>query len=270
MTMPELTGKKQGWSMLSVITAEFRKARRSPLFLVTVIGMIIMPMMLGVLMFIKKYPDLAHNTLLLSKASMIPGNADWHAYFGFFSQMLCGAGLFVFGFCASWLFGREYSDRTLKDLLALPLPRGAMVFGKFVVLFCWCSLLFIVASAVAVLIGMALQLPGWTSHLGYESLLVMFIATIMNIGLNTVTSFMACWTRGYLAPIGFVIVALILGNFVGMLGFAGYYPWAIPMLYAMKSLEGAFIGITSIAIVAAIAFAGLVATLLWWRLADHH
>jgi ABC-2 type transport system permease protein len=268
--MQELAGKKRGYSMLWVIRTELRKARRSPMFLITVIGMIIMPLMLGLLMFVKKYPEIAHNTILLSKASMIPGNADWHTYFGFFSQMLCGAGLFVFGFCASWLFGREYSDRTLKDLLAIPVPRGAMVFGKFIVLFCWCSLLFIIASAVAVLVGKALQLPGWTFNLGYESLLVMFIATIMNIGLNTVTSFMACWTRGYLAPVGFIIVALLLGNFVGMLGFAGFYPWAIPMTYAMKSLEGAFIGIPSIIIVVVTTFAGLVSTLLWWRLADHY
>ncbi len=254
--------------MLAVLTTEFRKTTRSPIFLITIIGMMFMPLMLGLLMFIKKYPDLAHSTILLSKASMIPGNADWLTYFGFFSQMICGAGLIVFGFCASWLFGREYSDRTMKDLLALPLPRGAMVWGKFIVLFCWCGLLFVIASAVAVAIGMGMHLPGWTIQICHHSLLVMFIATLMNVGLNTVTSFMACWTRGYLAPIGFIIIALLLGNFTGMLGLAAYYPWAIPMTYATKGLEGAFVGIPSVAIVIATAFAGLLATLLWWRFAD--
>ena len=240
------------------------------MFLITIIGMMVMPMMLGLMMFIKKYPALAKSTILLSKASMIPGNADWLTYFGLFGQMVGGVGLLVFGFCASWLFGREYSDRTIKDLLALPLPRGAMVWGKFIVLFCWCMLLFLIASVIAVGVGNALQLPGWTVHLCCHSLFVMFIATIMNVGLNTVTSFMACWMRGYLAPIGFIIVALMLGNFIGMLGLAPYYPWAIPMTYVTKGLEGAFVGIPSIAIVVATTCAGLVGTLLRWRYADQH
>jgi ABC-2 type transport system permease protein len=270
MIMFEQTGKRQRFSLFAIVRMEFRKMRRSPIFLITIIGMVFMPLMLGLLMFIKKYPALAKSTLLLSKASMIPGNADWLSYLGFFSQMIGGAGLLVFGFCASWLFGREYSDKTVKDLLALPLPRGAVVWGKFIVLLCWCVLLFVIASAVSVGVGMGLQLPGWTCQIGYHSLLVMFLASLMNVGLNTVTSFMACWTRGYLAPIGFIIVALMFGNFTGMLGFAAYYPWAIPMTYATKALEGVFIGIPSVAIVVATAFAGLLGTLLWWRFADQH
>jgi ABC-2 type transport system permease protein len=268
--MQETRGKRRGLPLLAVLKTETRKAVASPMFLITVIGMTCMPLMLGLLMFVKKYPDSAHNVILLSKASMIPGNADWHTYFGFFGQMLGGAGLLVFGFCASWLFGREYSDRTMKDLLALPLPRGSQVFGKFAVLLFWCTLLFCAASAVAMLTGMALHLPGWTPAAASRSLLVVFIASLMNIGLNTVTSFIACLTRGYLAAIGFIIVALVLGNFTGMLGLAAYYPWAIPMTYAVKGLEGDFVGIPGIVIVSGTSFAGLIATYLWWRYADQH
>jgi hypothetical protein len=62
----------------------------------------------------------------------------------------------------------------------------------------------------------------------------------------------------------------MLGNFIGMLGLAPYYPWAIPMTYVTKGLEGAFVGIPSIAIVVATTCAGLVGTLLRWRYADQH
>ncbi|MEV0143917.1 MULTISPECIES: ABC transporter permease [unclassified Nonomuraea] len=34
---------------------------------------------------------------------------------------------------AIWLFGREFSDHTAKDLLALPTSRTAIVAAKFVV-----------------------------------------------------------------------------------------------------------------------------------------
>jgi ABC-2 type transport system permease protein len=238
------------------------------MFWITVIGMIFMPMMLGVLMFIKKYPELAQNSIMLSKATAIPGNGDWPAYFGVFAQMISGAGLVVFGFVASWLFGREYSDRTAKDLLALPLPRSSIVIGKFMVMTCWCGLLFVIAATVMLCIGFALHLTGWSSDYWLHCMLVLFNATLMNIGLCMLTAFLACWTRGYLAPIGFVIVTLILGNFIGMLGFGPYYPWGIPMLYATKGIEGGCIGIASIIIVITTAIAGLIATLAWWRFAD--
>ena len=255
-------------ALLPVIKTEFRKAFRSPMFWITIIGMVFMPMMLGVLMFIKKYPELAQSSIMLSKATSIPGKGDWPAYFGIFAQMLSGAGLVVFGFVASWLFGREYSDRTAKDLLALPLPRSSIVFGKFAVMACWCGLLFVIAAAVMLCIGFALHLDGWSSGYWLHCMLMFSIATLMNIGLCMLTAFLACWTRGYLAPIGFVIVTLILGNFVGMLGFGPYYPWGIPMLYAVKGMEGAFIGTASIIIVIATGIAGLIATLAWWRFAD--
>jgi ABC-2 type transport system permease protein len=234
--------------VLRVVKTETLKALRSPMFIITAASVIFMPLMLGLLMFIKKYPDLAQASIMLSKATMIPGNADWRTYFSLFAQMICGAGLVIYGFVASWIFGREYSDRTAKDLLALPLPRGALVTGKFLVMACWCLLLFFAATATALIAGRALALPGWSYAYGFQCLRILFSAALMNIGLSMLVSFVACWARGYLAPIGFVIVTLLLGNFIGMLGFGPYYPWGIPVLYAMKGLEGVFLGAASIVI----------------------
>jgi ABC-2 type transport system permease protein len=132
----------------------------------------------------------------------------------------------------------------------------------------WCGLLFATATAVALIIGSVLRLTGLTFEYVLHCMLILSAATLMNVCLNMLTSFLACWTRGYLAAIGFVIVTLILGNFVGMLGFANYYPWGIPMLYATKGLEGAYLGTASIIVVTATSLIGLIATLFWWRYAD--
>lgn len=255
-------------TILAVAKAEFRKIFRSPLLWITIAGMIFIPMMLGLLMFIKRYPELAQSSIMLSKANQIPGNGDWASYLGIFAQIISGAGLLVFGFVASWLFGREYSDRTVKDLLALPLPRSSIVIGKFFVMACWCGLLFVVSTVVMLGIGLALHLPGWSQNYWFHCMQVFSIATLMNIGLCMLTAFVACLTRGYIAPIGFLIVTLILGNFIGMLGFAPYYPWGIPALYAIKGVESTHIGMPSIIIVIMTSIAGLIATLAWWRYSD--
>jgi ABC-2 type transport system permease protein len=205
---------------------------------------------------------------MLSKANQIPGDGDWVSYLGIFAQIISGAGLLIFGFVASWLFGREYSDRTVKDLLALPLPRSSIVTGKFLVMACWCGLLFVVAIVVMSSIGLALHLPGWSQDYWFHCMQVFCIATLMNIGLCMLTAFVACWTRGYIAPIGFLIVTLVLGNFIGMLGFGPYYPWGIPALYAIKEVESAHLAVASIIILTMTSIAGLIATLMWWRYAD--
>ena len=182
--------------------------------------------------------------------------------------MISGAGLVVFGFAASWIFGREYSDRTVKDLLALPVPRQVIASGKLIVLAFWSVILFIIATVTAIIIGLLLDLSGWSlSYLG-RCLWVFSISTLLNIGLCMLTSFIASWARGYLAPVGFVFVTMILANFSSMLGFGSVYPWGIPMIYAMKGVEGAAIGVSSIIIVVVTSAIGLVALLFWWRYAD--
>jgi ABC-2 type transport system permease protein len=238
------------------------------MFRITIIGIAFMPLMLGLLMFIKKYPDLAHSSLMLSKATMIPGNADWQTFFGLFAQMIVGAGLLIFGFVASWIFGREYSDRTIKDLLALPLPRWSVAVGKFIVTALWCGFLFIIAAAVTVCVGFALHLDGWSLAYMRHCMLVLSAGVLLDIWLNTVAAFVANWSRGFLAPIGFTIVALVLANFASMLGFATYYPWGIPMLFAVNGLTGTYPSMISLIIVAITGLTGFVGTLLWWRFED--
>ena len=59
-------------------------------------------------------------------------NADWQTYLGLLNQITAGAGLLGFALVTSWVFGREYSDRTVKDLLALPVSRSSIVVSKFI------------------------------------------------------------------------------------------------------------------------------------------
>ncbi|MBP7736513.1 MAG: ABC transporter permease [Spirochaetes bacterium] len=265
-------GKKKGIlrSLSAVVETEITKAYRSPMFWITIIGMIFIPMMFGLMMFIKKYPELAQSSLFLSKAKMIEGDSSWQTYFGLFSQMISGAGMVVFGFAASWIFGREYSDRTIKDLLALPVPRQVMVAGKLIVLSAWSAVLFMIGTITAIILGLLLELSGWSQSYLVRCAGVFSISILLDVGLCMVTAFIACWARGYLAPVGFVFVTMILANFFSMLGYGTVYPWGIPMMYAMKGTEGVAVPFYSIVIVAVTSALGLAVLLLWWRYADQN
>ena len=65
---------------------------------------------------------------------MMAGVADWPTYLDLLAQSIAVGGLILFSLIGSWVFGREFVDRTVKDLLALPTARSAIVAAKFLVI----------------------------------------------------------------------------------------------------------------------------------------
>lgn len=257
-----------GEYILPVIETEAFKAFKSGMFKVTLIIAAFVPVMMGFLMYIKLHPDAAQNSLMFSKAQSIPGPGDWIGYMTMFAQVVSGVGLLLMGFASSWLWGREYSDRTVKDILALPFPRELIVVGKMMILFVWGNIMLLVSFLMMLLIGFLLKLPNWDTHFIVHSLNVFILATFLNIAISTVTACIASVTRSYLAPIGFAIATLVFGNFVGMLGLGAYYPWGIPMSVAMSAMEDMHIATISFVLFSLTSLFGLLATMYWWRYSD--
>ena len=59
---------------------------------------------------------------------------------------------------------------------------------------------------------------------------------MLTIVLCTPVAFFASVGRGYLPPIGFVILTLIIVNFVGLIGIGPYFPWSIPGIYSSAAV----------------------------------
>lgn len=255
---------------IAVILTESLKIRRSKIFMITVLLFIFVPLVMGFMIFIAKNPELAHKFGLLgTKATVLNLQADWPTYFGLLNMAVVGIGLIMFGFITSWVFGREYSDHTVKDLLALPTPRSSIVLAKFLVIATWCVFLTFVFFAFGMLIGAIVQIPGWTNEIFFHGTKIFIGASLLTILLSAPAAFFASFGRGYLAPLGFVMLALMISQFVGVLGFAQYFPWSIPMLYAGGAgAESAQLGIISYIILLLTSILGLVSTLAWWRYAD--
>ena len=256
--------------LTAAIYTESLKIRRSKIFLITVILSVFIPLILGFMIFIAKNPDLARKFGLLgAKATVLNIKAHWPTYLGFLDMAMAGIGLLLFGFITSWVFGREHSDHTMKDLLALPVPRSSIVWAKFIVIAIWCMLLTIIIFTCGILAGAAIQIPGWSEVLFLHSGAVFAGASLLTILLCTPAAFFAGLGRGYLSPIGFVMLALMVSQFVGALGFAPYFPWSVPMLFAGGAgAESAQLGIVSYIILSVTSILGLGGTLAWRRTAD--
>lgn len=258
----------------SAVWAEVLKIRRSKMLWITVLAFVFIPFMMGVLMFVTKHPETAQKFGLMgSKAAMLRfGDADWSTYFALIIQAMTGIGLLGFGVITGWIFGREYSDRTAKDLLALPIPRSYVVLSKFIVVTIWCILLSVTFWGAGLVIGKIIQFSGWSGAIVFHHAYIFFMTTLLTILLVTPVAFFASFGRGYLPPIGFVLLTLILVNFVGLIGIGPYFPWAIPGIYSDASAatgnESAPLGTISYSILFLTSIVGLIGTLAWWRYAD--
>ena len=97
------------------------------------------------------------------------------------------------------------------------------------------------------------------------------ITALLTLLLTAPVAFFASYGRGYLPPMGFVILTLLMGQFSVAVGLAPYFPWAIPASYSTAvTTGGAQLGAISYIILVLTCLIGLAATFAWWRYADQH
>jgi ABC-2 type transport system permease protein len=252
-------------NIAQAIWVEMLKARRSKMPLLTALGFSLVPLVGGFFMIVLRDPELArHVGLISAKAQITVGVADWPAYLGFLALANAVGGVMLFGLIASWVFGREYSDRTVKDLLALPTSRSAIVFAKFVVVASWAAVLTAMMYLVGLGVGAAIALPHTSFQVMLQGTVTLAIAAMLTVALVTPIAFFASAGHGYLPPIGVMILVLGLAQVIAIAGWGEYFPWSIPGLY----VQGENLGTVSYVIVILTSAVGIAGTFIWWELAD--
>jgi len=256
---------------IRAIIAEFIKNRYSRIRWVTFVAFALAPLFGGLFILLMKgngYEGLSG--AFKSKAVMMSFETNWDSYLSLLSQAVGVGGVLIFGFVASWLFGREYSDGTAKDLLALPISRTKILNAKFIYYIIWCFTLVISNLILGLVIGFALQLDGWSATILIENLKIYFTTTILIVLLNTPIAFFALWGKGYLTPLGIVALLLVLAQFLGVMGIGSYFPWSVPGIYSGSGGEEAKAQLTtmSFAILTSTGVIGYIGTILWWKYSD--
>ncbi len=257
-------------SLFQAIWTEMLKARRSKVPLVTAIGFSFAPFAGGFFMIVLKDPELARQVGLIStKAQITAGSADWPSYIGFLCQAVAVGGILLFSIVISWIFGREYSDHTIKDLLALPVSRSGIVFAKYIVFAIWCLALTILIFLIGLVIGAAIGLPQGSFAVIIQGGGTVFITALLTILVIIPIGFFASAGHGYLAPVGAAILLLVMAQVVATAGWGDFFPWSIPALFAgMGEAAGSSASLTGFLIVLITGIVGMAATFIWWEWAD--
>ncbi len=250
--------------------AEALKARRSKISLGISLGFMILPLFGGLFMIILKDPERARAMGIIGvKAQIVGGVADWPSFFDMLLQGGAIGGAILFAFITSWVFGREFSDHTVKELLALPTSRQTIVGAKFLLIFLWILGLSLMIFLVGLMIGTAVDIPGWSSGLMKASFWSLLLTSLINLMLMPLVAFIASAGRGYLPPLAWAILTMALAMIAGVLGWGDRFPWAVPMLVSgMSGPRSEQVSVISYGMVSFAFLVGITATFGWWLKAD--
>lgn len=252
------------------VWAETLKIRKSKMFILTLIAFSGIAITMGLMVFVSRYPELVGNSAMVgAKASMFKD--DWKSYFGLLIMMILTLGTIGFGTITGWVFGREYSDRVVGDLLALPVHRFTIVLSKFIAIIVWCLLLSVILFLFGVATGLAVNIAHWSVDSAYHYFIIFMVTSLCTMLLSTPTALVASYARGYIAPIAFTIGTLIVTQilFVGIPNTTQYFPWAIPSLYSgVSGAGGGTPDMISYIILFSTILLGFIGTVAWWRFAD--
>lgn len=254
----------------AAISAELLKARRSLVPWLAAASLSLGPCMAGLFMYVLADPERARRMGLVgTKARLAAGAADWPAFLGLIAQVMAAGGLIVIGIVTAWIFGRELVDRTIRNILAVPTPRAAIVTAKLAVVALYGVLVTAWLAALALGIGALVGVAGASTAVIVAGLVRLAEVAALVIVLQTVPAWIASFGRGYLAPVGVTFGCVVVANVSAMLGYGRWFPWAVPgLLSGAAGPDGEQVGVASVVLVVVTGSLGGLATLRWWTRAD--
>jgi ABC-2 type transport system permease protein len=254
----------------SALWVEALKSWRSTLPLWISIGFCIAPLMGGLFMIILKDPEAARSMGLISaKAQLTAGTADWPAFLNLLAQAVAIGGSILFAILTAWVFGREFSDRTVKELLALPTRREIVVCAKFIIVLAWAAGMSVLVFGVGLMVGSLVDIPGWSGGLLRASVVDILGAAALSMALLPFVALAASAGRGYMPAFGWAVLTIVLGQVAAATGWGDWFPWSVPALFSgAAGPRAGLLGPHSYVVVLVAGLAGLAVTLLWWQKAD--
>lgn len=238
--------------MLTFIKMEFLKLKRSKIFLLSLIGAILPPLLMFIA--VTSFDEGQSFEMLFANMNM------------YMSLMFA---VLIFAIIISYLFGREYNEHTLKTMLTIPISRGKFLLSKYLMFLVWIVILTIVTSLLTLIFGFAANLEGFSIKIVVDSFAELLYANVLL----------------FLTFSPFVFVSLLITNMVpAMIGGAGlalvnlmvygqnwapFVPWVCPYLIASGEISQytANISLSYVIILATFAI-GLVISYVYFKKTD--
>ena len=237
--------------MIAFIQSEFIKLKHSKIFLLTVLGALTLPFLLYL--------------------SLISGNAD-----GFESMLLaCNQftgsmfNIVLFAIVVSYIFGREYTEHSLKTMMTIPLSRGKFILGKYLMFFIWTMILVAITFLSTCFFGYMGGVSNITLAGAIECCKEMFITNILLFLSFSPFVFLSLLVPNMVAAM-VTGAAFSIGNLmISSTKYAPYFPWSSSYLIGANEIANYSCNTaTSLAIILATFAIGLTISYIYFTKKD--
>jgi ABC-2 type transport system permease protein len=188
--------------------------------------------------------------------------ADWSGFVDVAIQVAGAGGLLGSAVVAGWMVGREFTDRVVHGLFALPVGRATIAGAKLLAYAIW-------SVGVAILLPLVMLGAGSVAGLGapgpeaVSGLVRLGALSLAGALLATPAALAATLGRSVLAAVGVAIGLLVVAQVSVIAGAGGWMPLAAPALWAMSA--GAAVSPVQLATVIPFACIWIAATIIGWR-----
>ena len=201
--------------MLTFIEMEFLKLKRSKIFLLSLMGAILPPLLMFIA--VTSFDEGQTFEMLFTNVNM------------YMSAMFA---VMIFAIIISYLFGREYNEHTLKTMLTIPISRGKFLASKYLMFLVWIVILTVVTSISTLVFGFAAGLEGFSIKLFANSFAQLLYANVLLFLTFSPFVFLALLITNMVpAMVGGAALTLVNLMVYGQ-NWAPFVPWVCPYLIA--------------------------------------
>ncbi len=201
--------------MFTFIEMEFLKLKRSKIFLLSLMGAILPPLLMFIA--VTSFDEGQTFEALFSNVNM------------YMSAMFA---VLIFAIIISYLFGREYNEHTLKTMLTIPISRGKFILSKYVMFFAWILILTVVTSLSTLVFGFVAGLEGFTLKIFVNSFAQLLFSNVLLFLTFSPFVFLSLFITNMVpAMVGGAALSLVNLMVYGQ-SWAPFVPWVCPYLIA--------------------------------------
>jgi ABC-2 type transport system permease protein len=216
-------------SIATVVAVEGRKAASSRVLVAT--GALLVGGV-GTLAGVMTAAARGGNEQIAAQLADLADAEPWPQLVGAASQITAAGGLLAFGVALSWLVGREFADRTIAGLFALPVSRAQVALAKLAVFAGATVPVALMLTAVVFVIGLASGL-GAPDPDTWSGLARLFLLTVLTGFLAWPAAWVATLGRGLLPGIAATVVLIVTAQVLAVAGTGAWFPVAAPALWAV-------------------------------------
>ncbi|MCM1188454.1 MAG: ABC transporter permease [bacterium] len=206
--------------MAEIVCCEFLKLKHSRICLIAFLGTLVTPLLVLTLTIRR-----------LAAGEQVPLFGFYDSAFVFLIPLFAPL---LFSIVAAFLFSREYTEKTLKTIFAVPVSKVKFLLGKHIALL-FCILILMVLTwaeilVLAVICNLIFGVRQLTPTVAIHFLLIMLQGAVLLYAVITPIAYIAIRSKGFFAPV--LIAAVISLSDVILTGspIAAYFPWTATYL----------------------------------------